>query len=61
MNYINNQKKNFSAIFEKKNFCEILHFSKANRHLIKSYLVLRKYEKLLKKFLVYFLAVKSVL
>ena len=54
------RKKSFSATFGKKKFCEILHFLMANRHFIKSYLVLTKNEESLKKFLVYFLAVKSV-
>ena len=61
MNYVNKQKKSFSAIFEKKNFVKIYIFEKANRNFIKSYLVLTKNEESLKKFLVYFLAVKSVL
>ena len=61
MNYVNKQKKSFSAIFEKKKFCENFHFLMANRLFVKSYLVLTKNEESLKEFLVYFLAVKKVL
>ena len=49
MNYVNKQKKSFSATFEKKNFCEIFHFLMANRLFVKSYLVLTKNEESLKK------------
>ena len=50
MNYVNKKIKNFSVIFEKIKFCEILHFLMANRHFNKSYLVLTKNEESLKIF-----------
>ena len=54
MIYVNKRKKSFSATFEKKKFCEVLHFLMSNRHFYKSNLVLTKNEESLKKILVMF-------
>ena len=62
MNFVKKQKKkDFQQFLENKKICEILHLLIANRHFNKSYLVLTKYEESLKKILVFYLAVKSVL